>query len=75
MLIVRDFSFFSVGRLLLIFILFIMFSLWVRCFFSLDVFGLFFLIFVFVNIKLVYYYRYFDCLIIFILINLIYLNL
>lgn len=73
MLIVRDFSFFSVGRLLLIFILFIMFSLWVRCFFSLDVFGLFFLIFVFVNIKLVYYY--FDCLIIFILINLIYLNL
>lgn len=73
MLIVRDFSFFSVGWLLLIFILFIMFSLWVCCFFSLDVFGLFFLIFVFVNIKLVYYY--FDCLIIFILINLIDLNL
>lgn len=69
MLTVRDLSFFSVGRLSSTSISFTMLSSWVRCLFSLDVFGSFSSISVSANIKLVYYY--FDCLIISILINLI----
>lgn len=69
MLTVRDLSFFSVGRLSSTSISFTMLSSWVRCLFSLDVFGPFSSISVSANIKLVYYY--FDCLIISILINLI----
>lgn len=69
MLTVRDLNFFSVGRLSSTSISFTMLSSWVRCLFSLDVFGSFSSISVSANIKLVYYY--FDCLIISILINLI----
>lgn len=56
MLTVRDLSFFSVGRLSSTSISSTMLSSWVRCLFSLDVFGSFSSISVSANIRLVYYY-------------------